>query len=74
MFDAYSSKTTPQLWDEEFLVSFFAKSCDQCCFVSTYSGKAEFKEALRKNGFTVVSREAFYGKRKSTIAHRLLQL
>jgi hypothetical protein len=74
MFDAYSAKTTPHLWDEGFLVSFFAKSCYQGCFVSTYSGKAEFKEALRKNNFTVVSREAYYGKRKSTIAYRLLEL
>jgi hypothetical protein len=74
MYDAYSSKTTPHLWDEVFLQSFFARSCAEASIVSTYSGKAEFKEALRKNNFTVVSREAFFGKRKSTVAHRLLQL
>lgn len=74
MFDAYSAKTTPQLWDDEFLLQFFARACAESCFVSTYSGKAEFKEALRKNNFNVVAREAYYGKRKSTIAHRLLEL
>lgn len=74
LFDAYSAKTTPHLWDEEFLQLFFARACAGGCFVSTYSGKAEFKEALRKNNFSVVAREAFHGKRKSTIAHRVLEL
>ena len=74
MYDAYSSKTTPHLWDEEFLVRFFANTCAGVSLVSTYSGRMEFKEALRKNNFEVVSREAFYGKRKSTIALRRMQL
>lgn len=74
MYDAYSSKTTPHLWEEGFLVRLFANNCMKSSLVTTYSGKAELKEALRKTGFSVVSREAFYGKRKSTLGYRLLQL
>jgi hypothetical protein len=74
MYDAYSSKTTPHLWEEDFLVQFFSNSCAGVSLVSTYSGRIEFKEALRKNSFEVVAREAFYGKRKSTIGIRGLQL
>lgn len=74
MYDAYSSKTTPFLWQEDFLIQFFTNTCSEASLVSTYSGKMEFREALRKTNFTVVSREAFYGKRKSTLGYRFLQL
>lgn len=74
MYDAYSSKTTPLLWEEKFLTQLFANNCMESSLVTTYSGKAELKEALKKSGFSVVSREAYYGKRKSTIGYRLLEL
>ena len=74
MYDAFSSKTSPYLWEEDFLTRFFSEACAESSLVSTYSCKASLRNALRANQFFIVAREGFYGKRKSTIAVRSLDL
>ncbi|MFS4459915.1 MnmC family methyltransferase [Bdellovibrio sp. HCB2-146] len=74
MYDAFSSKTSPYLWEEEFLTRLFSEVCAESSLVTTYSCKATLKNALRANQFFIVARDGFYGKRKSTIALRALDL
>lgn len=71
-YDAFSSKTTPHLWAEEFLTDFFAKACSPQSQVSTYACTGALKRALKANGFQVVIREGFQSKRNSTLGVRSL--
>lgn len=70
LYDAFSSKTTPHLWDEAFLKDLIFKSTKPGSFVSTYACKGSLKRALRENGFEVIVREGFMGKRNSTLGLR----
>lgn len=69
-YDAFSAKTTPFLWEEEFLINFFKTSTKPKSFISTYSYRAELRKALKACGFDVVPRDALAGKRKSTLGLR----
>jgi hypothetical protein len=69
-FDAFSSKTSPDLWTEEFLQDFFAKTCAAECVLSTYACTGALKRALRAAGFELSIREGFASKRDSTFAVR----
>ncbi|HVK61892.1 MAG TPA: MnmC family methyltransferase [Bdellovibrionales bacterium] len=69
-FDAFSSKSTPDLWSEEFLNSFFLKACAPSCVLSTYACTGALKRALRNQEFTLTIREGFSSKRDSTFAVR----
>lgn len=68
-FDAFSSKTSPDLWNEEFLGSFFSKTAP-ICFISTYACKGALKRALTKNHFILDIKKGFGYKRQSTFAHK----
>lgn len=70
LYDAFSSKTSPHLWEEEFLNMFLAKAAAKSCQVSTYACKASLKRALNHQGFDVIVREGFQGKRNSTLGVR----
>jgi hypothetical protein len=69
-FDAFSSKSTPDLWKEEFLINFFNQTCAPQAVLSTYACTGQLKRALRSSGFTVQIRTGFSGKRDSTFAVR----
>lgn len=69
-YDAFSSKTNPELWDENFLDSFVYQSTHNNCLFSTYASKGTLKRALKNNNFLVLNREGFMGKRNSTLAFR----
>lgn len=69
-FDAFSSKTTPDLWSEEFLGAFFQKTADVACVLSTYACTGALKRALKAEGFVITIREGFSSKRDSTFAVR----
>lgn len=69
-FDAFSSKTSPELWTESFLLEFFAKVCEPKCVLSTYACTGALKRALRTSGFELNIREGFSSKRDSTFAVR----
>ncbi len=70
LFDAFSNKTSPELWDEDFLNNFFAKSSALPCFVSTYACNGKLKRALRANSFTLDIQPGFGRKRHSVFAHK----
>jgi hypothetical protein len=69
-FDAFSSKSTPDLWTEEFLNSFFEKACAAEAVLSTYACTGPLKRSLKSQGFTVTIRQGFSSKRDSTFAAR----
>lgn len=70
LFDAFSAKTTPDLWGEEFLVKFLGESMAEDSIVSTYASRSALKRALKNADFTVDVREGFKGKRNSTMAYK----
>jgi hypothetical protein len=70
LYDAFSSKTTPTLWEEEFLNSFLKNVPASICSFSTYACRASLKRALKEQGFEVIIREGFQGKRNSTLAKK----
>lgn len=71
LWDAFSQKTSPPLWSEEFLTVFLEETADsQAAGLSTYACIGSLKRALRKNGFTVRIEPGFQGKRHSTLAWR----
>lgn len=70
LFDAYSSNTSPQLWDDEFFEQFLPKATRKNCIFSTYAAKGTLNRALKKFGFSIEKREGFGGKRQSTFAIR----
>ncbi len=70
LFDAFSSKSSPELWTEEFLVEFFKKACAPDCVFATYACTGVLKRALRASGFEVLVRPGFSSKRDSTFAVR----
>lgn len=72
LFDAFSSKSTPELWTEEFLDRFFSKVAAPTCVFSTYACTGALKRSLRKAGFELNIREGFASKRDCTFAVRSL--
>lgn len=70
LFDAFSSKTSPELWNENFLIEFFNQAADDEAVLSTYAFTGTLKRALQKTGFEVENRQGFAGKRESTFAVR----
>ncbi len=69
-FDAFSSKTTPTLWSEDFLKSFLQKTTAPEAVLSTYACTGALKRALKSERFAVTIREGFSSKRDSTLAVR----
>lgn len=67
IFDAFSAKTTPELWDEVFLEHFFKLAVAEDGMVSTYACRMSLKRALEKTGFHIQVREGFKSKRNSTL-------
>lgn len=70
LYDAYSSRTHPEVWDEDFLDHFLrAHAMDQCS-LGTYAAKGSLKRALLENQFHVEQPKGFGGKRSCTYATR----
>lgn len=67
LYDAFSSKTTPHLWEEVFLNYLLDVGIAEQSVISTYACRASFRAALKNHGFEVVVREGFCGKRTSTL-------
>lgn len=70
LFDAFSSKSNPELWSEDFLVQFLSQFAKEKCIFSTYACTGNLKRALAKSGFSLKDRVGFQGKRSSTLAQR----
>jgi tRNA U34 5-methylaminomethyl-2-thiouridine-forming methyltransferase MnmC len=70
LFDAFSAKTSPGLWTEDFLVNFLGGAAADYCLFSTYACTGPLKRALKASGFEVVLRSGFHGKRNSTLGRK----
>lgn len=69
-FDAFSKKTSEQLWKENFLNEFLQLACHENCILTTYACTGALKRTLKHNGFQLLERNRFKGKRDSTLAVR----
>lgn len=68
LYDAFSSKTSSELWTEEFLSLFLEKTkADQCEF-ATYACTGNLKRALKRSGFSLSIQRGFNSKRDYTRA------
>lgn len=71
LFDAFSQKTTGELWDSYFLDQFIQKSFDTSySLLATYACTGVLTRVLKNNGFSVTKKPGFQGKRDSTWAER----
>lgn len=72
LFDAFSGKTTPNLWTEDFLNVFLMKTVGSSlpAVFSTYACTGVLKRVLHQAGFKVEKRRGFLGKRNSTLAYK----
>jgi tRNA U34 5-methylaminomethyl-2-thiouridine-forming methyltransferase MnmC len=70
LYDAYSSKTTPQLWQADFLLRFLEKYADKKSVFATYASTSVLKKVLKSQGFTVLKKHGFDKKRECTLALR----
>lgn len=66
-YDAFSSKTHPHLWGEEFLNRLLLETSEEQSVLTTYAVKSNMKRALRAQGFIVTERPGFFSKRGSTL-------
>lgn len=71
-FDAFSSKTSPDLWTEAFLDRFFTMAAAPGSVLSTYACTGALKRSLRRAQFQLEIRAGFAAKRDSTFALREL--
>ncbi len=71
LFDAFSSKSSPELWTQEFLAQFFELACADRCVFSSYAATGPLKRALRNSDFGLIERAGFATKRESTFAVRI---
>lgn len=69
-FDAFSRKTTEELWNEEFLKKFLLQAASKDCVFTTYACTGDLKRALISQGFTFIKRPGFTQKRDSTLGLR----
>jgi hypothetical protein len=70
LFDAFSAKTTPVLWTEEFLVKFFNEATAADSLISTYASRTALKNAMRTCEIQIEVREGFKSKRNSTLGRK----
>lgn len=70
LFDAFSSKTSPELWQEGLITQLLQTTSENKSVLSTYACTGTLKRSLLKNNFEVNIREGFAGKRQSTFAIR----
>lgn len=71
LYDAFSSKTNPELWSFDFIDKLLKKHTQKKCVFSTYACRGELKRVLEGNGFTFVKRQGFKGKRDASMAFRV---
>jgi tRNA U34 5-methylaminomethyl-2-thiouridine-forming methyltransferase MnmC len=70
LYDAFSSKTSPHLWIEEFLNRFLQSFAAADCIFSTYACIGTLKRALKSQNFKLTIRDGFFGKRNSTLGEK----
>ncbi len=69
-YDAFSSKTSPQLWEEKFLNNFFQHFCADRSLVTTYACTGALRRSLKNQNFELILKTGFGGKRMRTMGIR----
>lgn len=69
-FDAYSEKSSPDLWTPELIGALLDRASSDRCILATYASKGVLRRELQARGFTVERRPGFAGKRECTLATR----
>ena len=67
-YDAFSEKTDPELWTSPHLETWLSRACQENCIVSTYAAKGCLNRVLKNQGFKLIKRSGFSGKKQSTLA------
>lgn len=71
LWDAFSRKTSPDLWEESFLTNWIGASANQeVSGLTTYACNGPLKRALKSLNFEIEELPGFQGKRLSTMAWR----
>lgn len=70
LYDLFSQKISPELWQEQFLTDFLAVHAAPVCSFATYASKGALKRSLRSAGFDQWEQKGFANKRESTLAFR----
>ena len=70
LFDAYSNKTTENLWTESFLKTYLS-TCKEGSVLATYAATGVLKRKLEDCGFKNLNKSGFLKKRQSTLAVKL---
>lgn len=73
LYDAFSTKATPKIWDEEFLRQFLGGLSEQFCFFSSYAALNSLNRALESWGYQLDIHRGFKNKRNATWAYRCNQ-
>lgn len=70
LYDAYSGKSNPELWSEEFLTTVFTQVTAQStsCVFATYACTGVLKRSLIASGFQFQKKPGFAGKRDCSFA------
>lgn len=68
LWDAFSRKTSPELWEKEALTAFLARTRAPHALFSTYASFGDLHRALTAAGFTIEIRPGFAEKRESCFA------
>lgn len=71
LFDAYSNKTTAELWTEEFLNGYLSL-CEKGSVFTTYAATGSLNRVFKKQGFKNLKKAGFLKKRESSLAIRLV--
>lgn len=66
--DAFSRKTNPDLWSDEFLLKLITACDEKFCSVSSYASLGPLKRSLKAAQFQLYVRPGFHGKRNCTMA------
>ncbi len=71
LYDAFSSNTQNELWNEDFLTLMIKKLADpNFCIFSTYAKVGNLTRSLKSSGFKIEKKKGYAFKRESTFAHR----
>lgn len=69
--DAFSKKTNPDLWSDEFLLNLIQACDEKFCSIASYASLGPLKRSVKAAGFQLYVRPGFHGKRNCTMATTL---
>lgn len=69
-FDAFSPKTTPELWSEKVLRPILNQTDTHSACFATYASTSQLKQILKSSGFEIQSRKGFAKKRECILANK----